>query len=1436
MTSSILLLLLYLVWPSCLLGDDTFLIYNDGGRQCLKADDAAVIMAECNENSILQQYKWISKEQLINIGTSQCLAVVSVDESSAVVLQTCDGNSDLQKWECKNETLFGVSKSDRYMSYRDNRMILSTKTGDWSQWKIHSTTENLCAKSYEEIFTLQGNSNGQPCKFPFKYINKVYVDCAKSGKYKGIYWCSTTSDYDKDQLYGYCPSKATADPFWARDPVTGIYYQANRDAALTWYQARRSCQQQDAELLSITELHEQSFISGLTHGHTTTLWIGLNNLDVDAGWRWDGGDPFRYLNWLPGNPSEDPDVNCVGVNLERNTKWESRMCSQRLGYICKKGNKTSPDVPSSETPGPISCPSSWTPYNGYCYYLVKDTKMWKDAKLLCRKEEGDLVSVHNIEEASAIFTQFEFGDAEYVWLGLNDLKTQMLYEWSDGSPVTYTTWQRGEPSHQTNDQEDCVALSTKDGQWADQMCEKKFPYICKRKPLPKAPEQVLHADPGCDEGWRRHGHYCYLIGESPRSFTEANSTCGHHGASLLTVQDSTEEAYVISLIGFRPEKYFWTGLSDTEERNTFTWTNKERVLYTNWNVDMPDGRRGCVAMRTGRKAGLWDVINCDEKAKFLCKKFAQGVTPPTPPATTPEPACLSNWTSLDHGCVKYYYEENYAKKTWTEARDFCQAIGGDLLSISSYKDNEVVSAMLKAEFHQEYKKAWIGLRIKHLEEQFTWTDGSPVTYENRMFYSMHDYLDHEPLCVFLYPYGWNAGDCDKVREWMCKLKKGTVLKDEPKPPDYEFTSDGWLIYNDSHYYISQDEMPMEKALEYCKHNFSHLVTINSESEITFLWQYILYKRAQSSYYIGLRLGLDREFKWMDGSPIDFVAWKLNQPDFSNNDEFCVEMTAPYGHWNDINCGVPHGFICERTNSSINTPLAPTIPAPEGGCGSDWLSFRQKCYRIYDPKDESLHWDDARSRCQSFGGNLVTINDDLVQSFLMSNLKNITDDVWIGLHDKNKDNKFVWTDQSGVYYTNWAKGWPQPRSRLWSDTDCVAIQHGYVVGDGTWIEEDCSLERGYICQKYKDPHVPVIPTAPPDYNNYITYEDARYKFDRTKRTWEEARQECMKEKSQLASILDGYTTSFLKLHLVKLKEPFWIGLYSRNETRNTYRWVDNWRVHYTKWAPEEPSKDTSCVYVDRDGQWKTSSCDESYSSICKQTHVVPPTDPPETPGTCPNITSQTWMPFRGHCYLFEASSTWWSEAITKCFQMGGHLVSIKDSLESDFLHRHTNLLSDQQQNFWIGLYKNVEDKWFWLDKTPLDYVNWKINTKPEFENGIRGGCPAMHSTKGTWDNKWCLSHLGYICKTAKTPLSTEKPLEEPVEKPLHGATIVVVVLVILVLAGVTATVIFVLKRKVINLQPGNGLMDRIYFDRSQAAAKQEENVLVENNEQDEYADS
>ncbi|CAI9595028.1 unnamed protein product, partial [Staurois parvus] len=89
----------------------------------------------------------------------------------------------------------------------------------------------------------------------------------------------------------------------------------------------------------------------------------------------------------------------------------------------------------------------------------------------CRKEEGDLASLHNVEESSFANSNFEFEGAGHVWLGLNDLKTQMYFEWSDGTAVTYTAWKRGEPSHIDNRREDCVALNTTVGHWTDQACE-----------------------------------------------------------------------------------------------------------------------------------------------------------------------------------------------------------------------------------------------------------------------------------------------------------------------------------------------------------------------------------------------------------------------------------------------------------------------------------------------------------------------------------------------------------------------------------------------------------------------------------------------------------------------------------------------------------------------------------------------------------------------------------------------------------------------------------------------------------------------------------------------------------------------------------------------------------------------------------------------------
>lgn len=44
-----------------------------------------------------------------------------------------------------------------------------------------------------------------------------------------------------------------------------------------------------------------------------------------------------------------------------------------------------------------------------------------------------------------------------LWIGLNDFRVQMYFEWSDGTPVTYTKWHHGEPTHTWN-KADCILM------------------------------------------------------------------------------------------------------------------------------------------------------------------------------------------------------------------------------------------------------------------------------------------------------------------------------------------------------------------------------------------------------------------------------------------------------------------------------------------------------------------------------------------------------------------------------------------------------------------------------------------------------------------------------------------------------------------------------------------------------------------------------------------------------------------------------------------------------------------------------------------------------------------------------------------------------------------------------------------------------------------
>ncbi|NXS00842.1 MRC1 protein, partial [Oxylabes madagascariensis] len=442
-----------------------------------------------------------------------------------------------------------------------------------------------------------------------------------------------------------------------------------------------------------------------------------------------------------GSPFLLPGKICGLLNPKKNAKWENQACNQRLGYICKKGSFSSkPDI---------------TPKG--------------------RLQDGDLASIHNIAEYSFLMSQLGYSD--------------------DGTPVTFTKWQHRHPIY-TNGLEDCVAMKGQDGYWAIDVCNKQLGYICKKKPSSESSEKETIEDPGCQKGWKRYGFHCYLVGSALLTFSEANKTCGQSKAYLATVESRNEQTFLISLTGLRSEKYFWIGLSNTEQRGSFRWTNGETPHFTHWNTAMPGKEQGCVVMGSGIAAGLWDVVSCEKTANYLCKQRAAGVPPPASPGQVPVATCAEGWdrASQADSCLKFFVREGNQKKSWFEAEEFCREIGGNLVTINTRED-QILLWQLASDKGLNTQAFWIGLFLLNPDGGFAWIDGSPVIYENWEEGEPNNYEELEH-CVMLNrvpqmhwnylrcPHcdmfdrspqmRWNDLRCEHLLNWICETKRGII--------------------------------------------------------------------------------------------------------------------------------------------------------------------------------------------------------------------------------------------------------------------------------------------------------------------------------------------------------------------------------------------------------------------------------------------------------------------------------------------------------------------------------------------------------------------------------------------------------------------------------------------------------------------------------------
>ncbi|XP_036714400.1 lymphocyte antigen 75 isoform X2 [Balaenoptera musculus] len=1337
-----------LVEPSGRSGNDSFTIVNENTGKCITPLNDWIVAKDCDETKDML-WKWVSQHRLFHLQSQKCLGLDITKPTDSLRMLSCDANAMLW-WKCEHHSLYGAAQYR--LTLKGGHAIASTNSSD--VWKKGGSEENLCAQPYHEIYTRDGNSYGRPCEFPFLVNGTWHHECIHDGD-RGGPWCATTLDYGYDQKWGIClqPENGCEDN-WEKKEEVGSCYQFNTQATLSWKKAYVSCQNQGADLLSINSAAELTYLKE-KEGIPRIFWIGLNQLYSARGWEWSDHKPLNFLNWDPDVPRA-PIIDrssCARMDADSGL-WQSFSCEAQLPYVCKKLLNNTVELTGVWTYSDTRCDSAdWLPNNGFCYLLVNESDSWDKAHMKCKTFSSDLISIHSLADVELVVTKLHNGDAkEEIWTGLRNINTPTLFQWSDGTEVTLTYWDENEPYVPYNNTPNCVSYLGKLGQWKVQSCEEKLKYVCKKKG-----EKLndTRSDKMCPpgEGWKRHGEACYKIYKDEVPF---GTNCN------LTVTSRFEQEYLNDMIKKytkSPEKYFWTGLRDTDASGEYSWGSaggiKRAVTFSNWNFLEPASPGGCVAMATGKSLGKWEVKDCRSfRALSICKKISEAPEPEKA-APKPEDPCPEGWHSFPSGlsCYKLFHIERIVRKrNWEEAERFCQALGGHLPSFSHMDEIKKFLHFLTDQFSDQ-RWLWIGLnkRSPDLQGSWQWSDHTPVSTiitanEFQQDYDIRDcaavkvidrpwrrrwYFYDDREFIYLRPFA-----CDAKLEWMCQIPKGRT----PKIPDWYNPERAGIhgppvvIEGSEYWFVADPRLSYEEAVLYCASNHSSLASLTSFAGLRAIKNKIA------------NISGDEE-KWWVRTTDQLIEHRFMHSRYPWHHfpitfgEECFYLSAKTW-FSDLNkpadCSTKLPFVCEKYNVSSLEKYSPDSAA-KIQCSGDWITFQNKCFLRIKPK--SLTFSEASDACHTYGGTLPSVLSQREQDFITSLLPDMEATLWIGLRWTAYEKINKWMDNRELTYSNFHPLLVGRRLRIPTNIFYEELSYHCALMlnfqkspfTGTWNFTSCNEHHTLsLCQKYSE-----IESRQTLQNTSETmkYQNNLYKIILKTLTWTDALKECQKENMHLVSITDPYQQAFLTVQAVLHNSSLWIGLSSHDDELN-FGWSDGKHLQFSRWA-ENNEQLEDCVVLDTDGFWKTSDCDNNQpGAICYYSgNETEKEVKPVNSVQCPSpVLNTPWIPFQNSCYNFMITKnryivTTQDEVHSKCQTLNpkSHILSIRDEKENNFVLEQ--LLHYNYMASWVMLGITYENNsLMWSDKTTLSYTHWRSG-RPAVKNGKFF---AGLNTDGFWD--------------------------------------------------------------------------------------------------------
>lgn len=398
--------------------------------------------------------------------------------------------------------------------------------------------------------------------------------------------------------------------------------------------------------------------------------------------------------------------------------------------------------------------------------------------------------------------------------------------------------------------------------------------------------------------------------------TKCNQLTSNHNATLLKLDSLLERAYIrgeLPTLAMTSELW-WIGMSDEAQEAHWKWIDGSDVTdsQVSWANEPNNiaGQEHCVMLYNN--GGLADK-NCNLTARYICNTPAVAQND-----VVNKLGCPYGWERAGHKC---YLFQHSTKLKWSDYVDACGKKKARALQINSLDEKNYIQ--LATTRFSVYGSFWTGLNYNPSTNVWKWETGVPAnTSLIRWNSEPNDYAGNEDCAVILQDSAFNDFPCNFKQGFICELQS----EDNPCAP-------GWLSLGDdgvySCYYISNTTddavANWDEAHVKCKQlgqpMNAYLFAVTDQDELEFIYHALQRKpKTSTGWWTGLN---DRKIEGQWQYDTDFNIYKADlipwdsEPNNSGGKDYCACIYSG-GRYNDLDCSVKMGYICETYASGQNS--------------------------------------------------------------------------------------------------------------------------------------------------------------------------------------------------------------------------------------------------------------------------------------------------------------------------------------------------------------------------------------------------------------------------------------------------------------------------------------------------------------------------------------